>query len=55
MKPRVIVIRAQGKPLLVYREGGLFVASFSWALLEQKLAAGKWKRIAETTLKDRLP
>lgn len=55
MKPRVYIIRAQGKPLIVWRAGEYFVASFTWHRLAQKVMAGQFKRVADTTLAVRLP
>lgn len=54
-KPVVVVLRAQGKPLLVLRVGDWFVAAFTWDKLMYKTAYGTWKRVAETTLRYRLP
>lgn len=55
MKPRVIVIRAQGKPLFVWRAGDLFVAAFTWNRLVKKASNGAFKRVSSTTLAKRLP
>ncbi len=54
-KPKVTVIRAQGKPLMVLRAGRYFVSSFTWPTLIEKAALGPWKRVAGTTLEKRLP
>lgn len=54
-KPRVIVLRAQGKPLLVLRSGRKFVSAFTWDRLQYKVIYGPWQFIADTTLAKRLP
>lgn len=54
-KPKVVVIRAQGKPLLVLRSGPKFVAAFTWDRLQYKTVYGPWKFISDTTLAKRLP
>ncbi len=54
-KPIVIVIKAQGKPLLVLRCGDKFVASFTWDRLQYKVVYGPWTSISKTTLAKRLP
>ena len=54
-KPKVIVIRAQGKPLLVLCSGRKFVSAFTWDRLQYKVIYGPWQFIADTTLAKRLP
>lgn len=54
-KPSVVVLRAQGKRLMVLRVGPDFVSSFTWDTLMFKAAHGHWKKIADTTLAGRLP
>lgn len=55
VQPKVTVLRAQGKPLIVLRAGRYFVSSFTWQTLIEKAALGPWKKIAGTTLERRLP
>ena len=54
-KPVVVVIRAQGKRLLVLRVGAYFVSAFTWDRLQYKVVYGGWKRVDQTTLKYRIP
>lgn len=53
-KPRIVVLRAQGRPLMVSRIGERFISSFTWDLLMYKAVHGFWQPIAPTTLADRL-
>lgn len=52
-KPIIRVIRAQGKPLFVYRIGELFFSSFTWDRLAVKVARTPPKKIDSTTLSKR--
>lgn len=54
-KPKVTVIRAQGKPLFVFVSGGKFVSAFTWDRLLYKVVYGLWKDVKGTTLERRLP
>lgn len=52
-KPIIRVFRAQGKPLFVYRIGGLFFSSFTWDRPALKIARTPPKKIESTTLSQR--
>lgn len=54
-KPRVVVIKAQGKPLLVFVSGHKFVSAFTWDRLLYKAVHDPWKILRGTTLERRLP
>lgn len=54
-KPKVTVIKAQGKPLFVFVSGTKFVSAFTWDRLLYKAVYGQWKAIQGTTLERRLP
>lgn len=53
-KPRIIVMRAQGKPLLLhlqqFPEGERFVAAFTWERLQQKHQAEAYKPLTDTLI-----
>lgn len=53
MKPRVIVIRAQGKPLFLHLRGKQFVSAFTWERLVRKHHNNQY-RLLTPTLKERL-
>lgn len=54
-KPRVVVLKAQGRRLIVLRGGRWFVAGFTWEAVIRKAAIGPWKKLEGTTLEKRLP
>lgn len=47
-KPRVRVFNVSGRRLLVYRVHDFFCASFTWAVLMDKVVGGRYKPINDT-------